>query len=83
MSFYKSFAMLMREKREEMDLSQGDLAKRTNLTRSAISKIESGQYNVLAHNLLMIAIALHIPLQELRKLTRTAMAGDVLASTVD
>jgi transcriptional regulator with XRE-family HTH domain len=68
--FYKDAANVIKEHREHLGISQGELSRRTNLHRSAISKIESGKSHMLADSLLKIAIVLRIPLTELRFLAR-------------
>lgn len=68
MKFYKDFAALMCSKRRLLNMSQSELSKRTNLHRSAISRIEKGECNVLAHNLIMISKELKIPLTKIRSM---------------
>lgn len=55
---YDSFAEEMKIERLKLNLTMRELAKKTNLTSAAISKIENRQIKLMAHNLLAIAKAL-------------------------
>jgi molybdopterin molybdotransferase/putative molybdopterin biosynthesis protein len=58
----------VRERRQLAGLSQGQLAKRINVTRQAISAIESGQYSPSTSIALRLAEALNCKVEELFRL---------------
>lgn len=60
MDIYQEFAVQMRAARKKQNLSMQDLADKTNLTKNAIFKIETGRTQVLAHNMLSISSALQM-----------------------
>ena len=56
----------IREKREELGITQDKLAEEANVSRAIISRLETGaQTDVKASTLRRIAIALHCNLSEL------------------
>ncbi|HBW56819.1 MAG TPA: transcriptional regulator [Oscillatoriales bacterium UBA8482] len=55
----------MRRRRRELDLSQEELAERSELHRTYISSIERGQRNPSLENIEKIAKALRISISEL------------------
>ena len=57
----------IREIREKADMSQKDLAYSSDLDRSYIASVESGQRNISIVNLEKIAISLGVSLCELFK----------------
>jgi transcriptional regulator with XRE-family HTH domain len=58
--FYKALGKLIRRKRDELDLSQSDLASKIFLTRASVANIETGRQKLLAHQLYFIAQALDL-----------------------
>jgi len=71
--FYKDLALLIKQFREDKNISQGELSRRVGVNPSAISKIESGKGAMLADSVLKIAIVLSIPSTELRFLARRSI----------
>ena len=59
------FGKAMRRRRRELDLSQEELAERSELHRTYISSIERGQRNPSLENIEKIAKALRISISEL------------------
>jgi molybdopterin molybdotransferase/putative molybdopterin biosynthesis protein len=57
--------VFVRERRQHAGMSQGQLAKRINVTRQAISAIESGQYSPSTSIALRLAEALNCKVEEL------------------
>lgn len=57
----------IREIREKVEMSQKDLAYSSNLDRSYIASVESGQRNISIVNLEKIANSLGVSLSELLK----------------
>ncbi|GAC1445543.1 MAG: helix-turn-helix transcriptional regulator [Chloroflexota bacterium] len=59
------FGRRVRELRQELGLSQEDLAFRTELDRSYISGIERGRRNVALRNILVLASSLDVTLAQM------------------
>lgn len=57
---YYEVGKLVREKREQANLTQDELARRIGLTRTAVTSIESGRQRILVHTLVAIANALDL-----------------------
>lgn len=55
--FYKEFGRLLREFRDQAQLSQLDVSKRVGLSRTSITNIESGRQQVSLHLLYSLASA--------------------------
>lgn len=55
---YRMFGDRVRELREERSVTQEELAKRVQLSRSSITNIEKGRQRVLLHQMVNIAAAL-------------------------
>lgn len=58
-------ALKVRTQREELGISQEELALRAGLHRTYISDIERGSRNIALKNLLRLADALEVPIGEL------------------
>jgi transcriptional regulator with XRE-family HTH domain len=55
----------LRETREQLKMSQGDVEKRTGLMRCYLSRIENGHIEPAVQTLEKLAHAFHVPLYEL------------------
>lgn len=64
---YQSLGKRIRYFREKKGLSQYDLSDRTGISRSYLSRIENGQYNLSLEYLVMIANELAVSIEELLK----------------
>jgi len=60
-----AFARAVRARREELGISQEELAHRTGLHRTYISDIERGARNVALTNIVRLASALELPVADL------------------
>ena len=58
----------IREERERKGLSQGDMARKLNLSRPYYCQLESGTKQISTRRLITIAIALNVKLERLCKL---------------
>ncbi|MFH1371737.1 MAG: helix-turn-helix transcriptional regulator [Planctomycetota bacterium] len=59
-SLLKSFGAVVRQRRQEMGLSQEELAAKAGLNRTYIGDIERGTRNVALVNIFRLALALEI-----------------------
>jgi transcriptional regulator with XRE-family HTH domain len=57
---YRVFGSRLREAREQADVTQEELARRVDLSRTSITNIEKGRQRVLLHQLLDLAGALKV-----------------------
>ena len=64
---YQSLGKRIKHFREKNGLSQYDLSEKTGISRSYLSQIESGLYNLSLEYLVLISNELNIPLEELLK----------------
>lgn len=55
----------IKSRREELGMSQVELAERSKLTQGYISRIEQNQFIPKASTLIVIAVSLKIPIKEL------------------
>lgn len=62
----------IKSRREELGMSQGELAEKAYVTQASISQIESGKYTPTSPRLVTIAHALKLPPAELLKMGRRA-----------
>ncbi len=58
--FYLKLAERIRKRREELRLTQADLADRAGVTRSSVANIETGRQAVLLHQFVGLARALDL-----------------------
>lgn len=56
---YRHIGAKVQQLRTMLDLTQEDVAKRSNLTRTSIANIEAGRQRILLHDVETIANALH------------------------
>ncbi len=66
------FGFAVRVRREELDLTQEDLADKARIHRTYLSDIERGIRNVSLINIERVAVALSLPLSELFHLVERA-----------
>lgn len=59
-TIYRRFGLAVKKRREEMNLTQDDLAKRVELSRGSIANIEAGRQKVLLHHVFMLARFLNV-----------------------
>ncbi|MBQ7644087.1 MAG: helix-turn-helix transcriptional regulator [Spirochaetales bacterium] len=64
---YQSMGKRIKHFREKNGLSQYDLAERTGISRSYLSRIESGQYSLSLDYLVLIANELEVSIDDLLK----------------
>ncbi len=62
---YQLFGNRVRELREEKNVTQEELARRVDLSRTSITNIEKGRQRILLHQLVDIAAALDAKPQDL------------------
>lgn len=62
---YQLFGNRVRELREERNVTQEELARRVDLSRTSITNIEKGRQRILLHQLVDIAAALDAKPQDL------------------
>ncbi len=62
---YRVFGSRLREIREQADVTQEELARRVDLSRTSITNIEKGRQRILLHQLVDFADALKVPASEL------------------
>jgi len=62
---YQLFGDRVRELREEKNVTQEELARRVDLSRTSITNIEKGRQRILLHQLVEIASALDAKPQDL------------------
>ena len=62
------FGFAVRVRREELDLTQEDLADKARIHRTYLSDIERGTRNVSLINIERVAAALSLPISELFRL---------------
>ena len=55
---YYEIVVALRRKREELGLSQEELAKKANIPRTTITKVESGNRNATLKTLMILAEAM-------------------------
>lgn len=63
--FYVRLAERVRSRREELTLTQADLALRAGVSRSSVANIETGRQAVLLHQFLGLASALEMSWEDL------------------
>jgi transcriptional regulator with XRE-family HTH domain len=64
-SLYAKLADRVRTRREDLKLTQADLANRAGVSRSSIANIETGRQAILLHQFIGLARALELPWEEL------------------
>ncbi|WP_395015326.1 helix-turn-helix domain-containing protein [Dongia sp.] len=64
-SLYRLFGDRVREIRDQKNVTQEELARRVDLSRTSITNIEKGRQRVLLHQVVEIASALDVNVREL------------------
>lgn len=68
---YRIFGSRLRELRDEKGVTQEQLAKRVDLSRTSITNIEKGRQRVMLHQLVELAEALESDVSDLMPLRKT------------
>jgi transcriptional regulator with XRE-family HTH domain len=71
-----ALSLILRERREALDVSQSDLARRSGLHRSYIGDLERGSRNISVKNLSRLSEALEVPASKILGLAEKRMASD-------
>jgi transcriptional regulator with XRE-family HTH domain len=79
--FRRHLAAAIMEKRQQLGLSQEDLAKRAQLHRTYISDVERGERNISVESLRRLSVALGSPMWQLLKLAEDQV-GDIVGDLV-
>jgi transcriptional regulator with XRE-family HTH domain len=69
-------SMILRDRREALDISQSDLARKSGLHRSYIGDLERGARNLSLRNLSRLATALEIAPSKMLSLAEKKMASE-------
>lgn len=64
-AFYASLGGRVKRGRRQANMSQADLAAQLGLSRASIANLEAGRQRPAAHQAVMIAEVLQIPIQDL------------------
>lgn len=59
-AIYKAFGRTVATRRQALELTQADLARKSGLSRASIASIESGRQSVLLHHVYALAAALQM-----------------------
>jgi transcriptional regulator with XRE-family HTH domain len=68
--------MILRDRRESLDISQSDLARKSGLHRSYIGDLERGSRNLSLKNLSRLATALELSPSKMLSLAEKKMASE-------
>lgn len=71
-----ALSLILRERREALDVSQSDLARRSGLHRSYIGDLERGSRNISVKNLSRLASALEVPASKILSSAEKRMASE-------
>jgi len=69
-------ALILRERREALNISQSDLARRSGIHRSYIGDFERGSRNISVKNLSRLAFALDVPVSKVLNLAEKRVATE-------
>jgi transcriptional regulator with XRE-family HTH domain len=64
-AFYVDLGLRIKRGRQQVHVSQADLALRLGLTRASIANVEAGRQRPAAHQVAMLADILGVPLEDL------------------
>jgi len=71
-----ALSMILRDRRELLDISQSDLARRSGLHRSYIGDLERGSRNISVRNLSRLAVAMGLQPSRLLSLAEKKLVKD-------
>lgn len=71
-----ALSLILRERREFLEISQSDLARKSGLHRSYIGDLERGSRNISVKNLSRLASALEVPASKVLSMAEKRMAAD-------
>ena len=71
-----ALSLILRERRETLEISQSDLARKSGLHRSYIGDLERGSRNISVKNLSRLASALEVPASKVLAMAEKRMAAD-------
>lgn len=71
-----ALSLILRDRREALNVSQSDLARRSGLHRSYIGDLERGSRNISVKNLSRLAVALDLSASKLLTLAEKKMASE-------
>jgi transcriptional regulator with XRE-family HTH domain len=71
-----ALSLILRERREFLEISQSDLARKSGLHRSYIGDLERGSRNISVKNLSRLASALDVPASKVMGMAEKRMAAD-------
>lgn len=71
-----ALSLILRERREGMEISQSDLARRSGLHRSYIGDLERGSRNISVKNLSRLSEALEVPASKVMAMAEKRMVAD-------
>ncbi|HEY9719967.1 MAG TPA: helix-turn-helix transcriptional regulator [Trichormus sp.] len=71
-----ALSVILRDRREALDISQSDLARRSGLHRSYIGDLERGSRNISVRNLSRLAVAMGLQPSRLLSLAEKKLVKD-------
>ena len=71
-----ALSLILRERRESLEISQSDLARKSGLHRSYIGDLERGSRNISVKNLSRLSSALEVPASKVLGMAEKRMAAD-------
>lgn len=71
-----ALSLILRERREFLEISQSDLARRSGLHRSYIGDLERGSRNISVKNLSRLSSALDVPASKVMAMAEKRMSVD-------
>jgi transcriptional regulator with XRE-family HTH domain len=71
-----ALSLILRERREFLEISQSDLARKSGLHRSYIGDLERGSRNISVKNLSRLSSALEVPASKVMAMAEKRMASD-------
>lgn len=71
-----ALSLILRERREFLEISQSDLARKSGLHRSYIGDLERGSRNISVKNLSRLSSALEVPASKVMAMAEKRMSVD-------
>lgn len=71
-----ALSLILRERRESLEISQSDLARKSGLHRSYIGDLERGSRNISVKNLSRLSSALEVPASKVLGMAEKRMVAD-------